>query len=818
MRSHCTIPVSGSRHWLDVHDFVVALRLLRRRLAFSLLFLLCLSVGVGTITALVTAVDRLYLRPLPYPNAERLVVVWNQSRRIARRERVPITPAQLLEWRAAGVFQTLAGVDACSTNPDACVDLVGLPARTRLRGAFATPEVFDVFGVRAAIGRTFTSEAGDADCALLGHGAWLDLFGQRQDIVGSSITVRHGRERQARRVTICGVAPSTLVLSGPETIDVWLPRSWTEVAAEPPLAAQYRVFARLRPDMPADVARATIRTGSSGSVDALGPYTDLEPLQAYIRGTGRQTMLVFSLLAGVTLAMTLVSCASLQLMRSIERTREFAIRVACAGGYRAVRHAITIEASLLGIAGAAAGGCVAYVATGVLRTSPLVAEAPFQMLRFNAASAAMAVAIGATVGALQALAAVLVFGRQDVAAILGASAPTASLSKSAIRLHRLVMIGQCALVVALIAVAMSLRSSARSREQAALGFEPRGLSAVRLRLMGSRYADRTEAMGFQRQLLDRLSAGGIRDISLSSALPFVDRDSTWKLNRYGALESRGPLASISVRQVDWRYFSLLGVATRQGRVFTPGDDLLAPRVAVLSRSLAAGFFGTEDPLGKTMTLSLAGGHTTIVGVVDDVKQSRLDESVSPALYVPSAQMPPFEFSIVFRAAQRERALHAIDDAIADLDNRQAASASVDVEERVSRLTARDRFAARLATALAIVAAIMATAGLYGTAMLTLRGRRREIAVRQALGASTGRAAFIVARELYATAGLGLIAGFGFALVLIRAMRAAIPDLADTNVVLHVSVAGALLLLALAACSAPLLRAASASPADALRAQ
>jgi putative ABC transport system permease protein len=805
---------------LDLRD---SLRAVRRAPGHAAAVVLTLALAVGATAAIFAVVWTALVGALPFAEPERLVTIWETNPERGWRQ-APASPANLFDWHARA--KTLDGVAGFSDYyQQQVITAPGEPTPANTMNVAG--DLFGVLGAPPLLGRAPSDEetfAGGEKVALLSYRFWQRRFAGDPGVVGRRIEV----DREP--VTIVGVMPERFSLWSEET-DLWRPFGWApEMKARVSFrrAHYVRAVARLAPGASLEAARAEL-TSIAAELERQFPETNtqmgvgLAPLRDWLVGDLRRPLLL--LFAAVSLVL-LVGCANvahLQLARALARAREAAVRASLgASGWRLARRAL-VESLLLALVGTAFGLALAAAAVPALARlgGPELSRAG--SIDFGAAVLAF--------GALLAAATALVAGAAPALAARAVE-PERSLRESGrggegawrSRARRLLVAGEVALAVVLVAGAFLLVRSLRALDRVAPGFETDGVLTARLALPELAYPDTAAKAAFGARLLERVEAlPGVAAAGLVSNKLSASEDS-WSsdFSVEGRAEEKFGLEVLH-REVSPRYFETLRVPLLAGRAFRKSDDADAPLVVLVNQTFVRMHFADESPLGLRICFSRTPSATsvwyTIVGVVGDERQASLARAARPEIFASQAQDPNSAPYLVVRTGDDPLALvPALRAAVRALDPRLPLIEVRTMAEVVARSRSRERFVLTLFAAFALLAFVLAAIGVYGVAAHAAAGRRREIGVRLALGADVRR----VVRDFVARGsgaiGVGVALGVGGALLLGRAMAGLLYGVAPADPATLIAAPLLLLLVANAAAWIPARRAARVDPAEVLRAE
>jgi putative ABC transport system permease protein len=804
-----------------VGDLRFALRTLRKNPGFAVVVLLTLALGIGANAAIFSVVDAVVLRPLPYRDADRLVVVWGNLHRPGVEE-IPGSAGEYVDYRdGSRVLEQVAAYDTVGFN------LTGGAAPERVEGAVVTASLFPLLGAGAEIGRTFATaeeQPGRGQVALISHALWARRFGSDRAVVGRRVPI------DGRPVEIVGVMPPGFRFPD-ETTEVWKPivLDADAVSANNRGSHGFTVLARMKEDATIAQARADLDSVAATFKARFpdnyrnGFTTTLRPLRDEIVGDTGRALFVLLAAVGLVLLIACANVANLLLARAASRRKEIALRTALgAGRGRVVRQLLT-ESVLVALAGGAMGLVLA-----VWGVDALVAAAPDSIPRLREVGVDGRVA-GFT--ALVSIATGLLFGvapafnasRAELSETLKEGGRSGAVAHG--RGGRLLVVSEMALsIVLLIAAGLLLRSFARL-QRVQPGFEPGRLLTVRLSLPESRYPTFQKGDAFFDDLFARLrSAPGVGGIAAINALPFSGSGGS----RSFRIEGRAPLrpnesTEEQIRIVTDGYFRVMGIPVIKGREFGDRDALSAPRVAVVNEALARKHFPNDDPIGKRVAFQSDDPQWyEIVGVVGDVKHRGLDAADRPELYVPYRQ-PLFAswtvrpmYLVVRTVAEPGGAAATVRQAIDRIDRDQPISDARSMDERIDRSLTGRRFNTVLLLLFAALAMTLAAVGIYGVVAYSVTERTHEIGVRLALGAERRDIVSMVMRQGLTMTALGTAIGIGAALALARLIAGLLFGVSAADPATFMAVPVILATVSLAACYVPARRATRVDPMLALR--
>jgi putative ABC transport system permease protein len=828
-REHWTAALRGAARWrwwmrAMAQDARYGARMLVRQPVITVVALLTLALGIGANVAIFSAVNAVLLRPLPYPEPDRLVMLWEKRQAEGVLDNV-VSPADFRDWaRMNTVFESMAAFTPMN------VDLTGRGEPVRLNAAAVSPAFFDVLRIGPQLGRAFNREdgiAGRQRVAIVGAGLWRRLFGADRSVIGSTV-VLNGTSYE-----IVGVLPDSFEFSD-TTVELWAPLALDGLPQPPSRAVhQFFVYARLKPQVTLEQARGEMdrlaaqlseqypQTNRTHGVwvtaldeQLTGPSTG----SAARSGSVRASLLLLLGAVAFVLLIACVNVANLLLVRAAGRRREMAVRSAIgAGRGRLVGQTLT-ESLTLSLAGGTIGLLVAsWGTTGLRALVPRgVQVVGLQHMGLDGRVLAFALALSLLTGVLFGLLPAWQLARVDMNAVLREGTRTAGPVRR--RLRMALIVSEIALAsLLLFGAGLALRSFDRVLRVEA-GFDVQGILVVPVVLPGSRYRDATALVGAFQQIEQQLTTlPGVRAVGAVSQLPLSGQD-----NRYGiTIEGRDAPADTPtrahVRSVTPGYFHTMGVRLEAGRPFADADTPAAPLVAIVNETMARRYWPGDSPLGKRLLLNGTSDMRVVVGIVRDVRHWGLDAPVNPELYLPLAQQPSSAMTFVVAATSDPGGLAgAVRDRVRQVDRALPVANLHPMTEVAAAAVAARRSTMMLLGVFAAIALVLAAAGIYGVMGHLVAVRTNEIGLRMTLGARPVQVLRLVLTEGAIQAAIGLTAGLTGAVFLVRFFRSLLYEVEPADPLTLATVAALLLTTALLACLVPALRAMRIEPVAALR--
>jgi len=796
-------------------DLRFAIRQLWKHPGFSAIALAMLALGIGANTAIFSVVQTVLLKPLPFPEPDRLVRIW-ESRVDRGWDRASVAPGNFWDFRDGNrVFEDLGAYRFSSAN------LTGGDYPMRLRAGRVTAGFFGkVLGVRPVLGRTFVEGEDEPGAenrvALLGNEFWRSQYGGERSVLGKTLSL------DGESYTVVGVLPRGRPWL--DYGDVYLPMVRDPAATR--TSFEIAVVGRLRPGATIETGRRDLdglarRLEETYPADLAGIGVTLGPSSEWVADPGtRRALLLLLGAVGLLLLIACVNLANLFLARATARVRETAVRsVAGASRGRLVRQALT-ESLVVSLAGAGLG-----LAAAIGGVHALAALAPDDLagiadVRVNGWILAFALGVGVLTGVATGLAPALQAWRGDAAATFRAGGQTIAGNRAQNRLRAVLVGAEIALSLVLLVGAGLLVRSFKGLMTVERGFDTENRLIATVNLPGSYTVP--AAAGLTRQLLERVSAlPGVDRAAAIHIRPLADGSTGLGFVRPDEPSPEGGIPWASWRLITPGYFQTLGVPVLRGRDFEERDLTGGggqPPV-LISRRVAEMLWPGEDAVGRIITLWAGQSDLAarVLGVVGDMRERGIEAGPTLAVYlpyVPSAAWPP---DIVIHTTREPTAIvPEVRSILAALDPDVPLSDIATLEDMVGRSVGGQRFITLLASVFAALALVLALAGVYGVQAYTTARQTSEIGVRVALGARRGQILRRVILQAMRPALVGVAIGLGGAWAASRSMASLLFEVRPTDPVTYVGVAGALCVATLLAAWIPARRAARADPVAAFR--
>jgi putative ABC transport system permease protein len=810
-------------------DLRFGLRTLRKSPGFTAVAVLTLALGIGANTAIFTVVNGILLKPLPYPQPDRLVMLW--ERELSDGSLGSVAPANFFDWREQNhSFDKIAAIDP---YPDFILNGSGEPQR--LTGAAVSSDFFSLLGVQMTLGRDFLSEEdrpGYNRVVVLSFSTWLHSFGGRQDIVGRQLTLNNAA------YSVVGVLPRNFSLVSKASdfqsrnqFDLWTPLA----LASPPEPWQrathsLSVFARLKSGIPLQQAQTDLNQVAANLQRAY-PADDKErgitavPLGEYVVANVRIALFTLLATVGMVLLMACANIANLLLTRAVTRRKEIALRVALGATRRRLAQQLLTESMVLVIFGGSLGlsfACLAvpvvlrYLPADLPRASEIAVDG-----RVLAFTSLLSLFTGILFGLLP-----LLQSRQvNASDSLKEGGRTMVSGQS--RVRSALIVGQVAIALVLLTGAGLMAKSLWTLLRVSPGFHTEHILTARLSLPpqytnGYKYGigQHREISAFQSESLERVrSIPGVQSAAFTAYLPLSGVDNSRAFDIEGRPANPVGVYDITkYRPVGAGYFETMGIRIERGRGFEARDIEDSPLVVAINESMAHRFWGAQDPVGQRVRFDNAEWRT-VVGVVGDVHYEGLGDKPGPELYVPYGQVPNVEArpTIVLRTSiEPANVISALRKAISEVGPNVPVDQMETMKQIVSGSVAQSRFRTAMLLIFALLALFVASIGLYGVMSYLMSQRTREFGIRVAIGASSGALLRLALGQAAKLVSIGIALGLVGAMLLARSIASLLYGITPFDAVTFASVSLLLAAVGLLASYIPARRAASVDPMVALR--
>lgn len=801
-------------------DLKYGARMLAKSPGFTLVAVIALTLGIGANTAIFSVVNAVLLRALPYRDADKLVVVWEKSK---KNDQNVVNPANFMDWSEQNnVFIEMAAF------ADRNAVMLGDGDPEEIPAQFATTNFFSMLGVEAILGRTFTADDGKPDqprVVVLSYGLWQRRFGGDPQIIGRKLNINRAE------AIVIGVMPAGFkwhIKKGSltaKTAEMWSP--WVITNEMRTRRGRFMtVAARIKPDVTFEQSKAEMNAIGARLEEQYNDFNadwgvNVVPLRTQFTGEIGTALLVLLGAVGFVLLIACANVANLLLARAAARQKEMAVRAAIgAGRWRIVRQLLT-ESVLLAAMGGAAGLMLAWWGTDLLVSLSPPELTDLQQVRISLPVLGFTLAVSLLTGIIFGMAPAFEAARFNLHESLKEGSKNIGGGTRSHRLRGAFVIVEIALALVLLVGAGLLVRSFWRLQSVDPGFNAKNLLTMRLTLPSRKYDNDRKRIDFFRQAVEGMRAlPGVEAAGATNFLPFagphagtlVEIDGRPKLPPGQGLGTGSCVT-------DLNYFGAMQLPLKRGRLFTEQEATEMRHVVVINEEFARKNFPGEDPLGKRVIIYMKDDNlpSEIIGIVGDNKHMGLDGEIEPMAYWPHPELAyPFMTLVIRTRGDAAGIASAARQVIQTLDSEQPVADVRTMERLLADSVARARFSTLLLTVFAVVALILAAVGISGVMSYAVTQRTHEIGIRMALGAQAGDVLKMVVKKglMLMVCGVGI--GLGAALALTQIMASLLYGVSATDPLTFAAISVLLAAVALLACYVPARRAANVDPMIALR--
>lgn len=811
-----------------LNELRYSIRMLLRRPSFSVIAILTLALGVGANTAIFSVINAVLFRPLPYPNEDRLVMV--QGTKADEPDNGIFNSAvsylNFTDWqRESRSFEKMAVVQPGEAT------LTGEGEPARVNHVVVSADIFGVMGVAPMMGRGFTVAdelPGNADglnSIILSYDCWQKRFEADRQILGRKVTLN------SQLYSVIGVLPAGIFPLQQEPVDFWMTTASNGDPAKPGTAngsrgypAYAAVLARLKPDVTVMQAQAEMESITRALREK---YPEANALRG-AKVTSLRSLLtdgakpLLLLLLGIVGAVLLIACANvanLLLARSTVRQREVAIRAVLGAGRWQVMRSLLMESILLAVMGGALGLLISLWGVDLL-TALMPVDVPritglqpdWRVLLFTLAASVLT-------GVLCGIAPAWSASNINLTEAMKEGGRHSTSGRSQNLFRDVLVVGQIAIALTLLTGAGLLLRSFIHLQQVNPGFDSRNLLTATVVLSSDRYEKPEHILNFFRELQSRLrTLPGVTAVTLAQSIPLTSRDNGTRMEIEGKPFPKGQQPDARLRFISPDYFRTIGIQQLAGRDFSQRDTQDAPPVVIINEAFVQQYFPGESPLGKKLILGWGGDEPKeIVGVFSNVRHRGLDDQPRPEMYVPHAQFPVPDMTLMLRTSVKPESLTpALTAKVRELDAQLPVTDVRTLDEYRHDSVALPRFSTFVLLTFASLALLLSVIGLYGVISYSVTRRVSEFGVRMALGAQPRDILTMVLRQGMKRVIIGVALGVAASMGLSRLLTKLLYGISPNDPITIIGVVALLLLTAFAACLLPARRATKVDPITALR--
>lgn len=799
-----------------LRDVRYAIRMLLRNPGFTAIALMTFAIGIGANTAVFSVFNAVLLRPLPYPDADRITMMWLDNRPQGIKEDIASYPIYR-DWREQNtVYEHVAAFRS------AAFTLTGAGEPERIDGALTTANFHDVIGLKPVLGRLYSEEhetPGNDAVVVLSYGLWQRQFGGVPDVLGRTMTL-NGVPHE-----IIGVMPAELRV--PSTAQLWKPLAPSEQQREARGSFWLPIIGRLKPGVSVEQAQ-TEMSGIAARLEQTYPVqagfgANIVALHEQIVGDVERSLLVLMAAVGCVLLIACANLGNLMLGRTAARRKELAIRAALGARRGRLIRQIVTETFVLAVAGSVLGLLLAFWVTeffvsvggdAIPRADTIGIDAP--VLLFTLALAVISAVLAGLLPSIHAT-------RSDLREHLQEGGREGA-SGGSRRTRSTLIAAEVALAFVLLAGAGILVRTLWSMQQVDRGFDPRGVAVMTVSLPPALYAEPSDVRTFYARLLEQVRIlPGVEHAATTTGIlqPLVTSSGIYHVE--GKPDPpRGQQIEYPIEIVSPGFFDALRIPLAAGRPFSERDHADAPRTVIVNETFARMSWPDQDPLGRRIKAGTAATDSpwlTVVGVIKDIRRADVTRAIRPELYLSALQVTPRTQTLIVRTSgDPAQILPAVRTVLKSLNPQLPLFATGSLEGELSDTLAQPRFRAVLLAGFALIALVLASIGIYGVTAHAVHQRTQEVGVRMALGAQRRDVLLLVLRQHVKPALAGVVLGLIGAFALARFLESMVYGVRATDPLTFAAMAFTLLAVAVAACWIPAQRATRVDAIVALRNQ
>ena len=794
-----------------IQDFRFGVRTFIKSPGFTVIALLTIALGIGANSAIFSVVNGVLLRPLPYPDPDRVVTLENVP--VFEGPEKKLSVSNLNQWRPQARSFEFVGVYGLVSDG---INLTGGSEPDRVNATEATGDFFSAIGIKPLIGRSITTDdeqTGKNHVTVLGYSLWVTRFGSDRDLIGKDVTIN------GVPFNVIGVMPSEMKY--PVKADLWIPVAFGEDRVLTGGILAYQTIARLRPGVTAGQAQREVQTVSDELREKYShPFAEpvkVSPLLESMVSQIRQSLLILLGAVGFVLLIACANVTNLLLARGAGRRREVAIRFALGARRLRLVRQFLLESLMLSIVGGAAGLLVALWSIDALQAIGGASLPRLGQVRLDGRVFAFTLAVSILTGMIFGLIPALQSSKVDLTVALKDGGAQSGAGKGFYRMRGLLVAGEVALaLVLLIGAGLLMRSFVRLMDNSP-GFNSHNVLTLSIDPPDSAYPKAEQKNEFFQRVTDRIQhLPGVTAVSVINSLPFAGFSWSFDFKTEDDVQPGENRAAI-IRSVGPDFFRAMGMAILKGRSFDGHDIKGSAPVIIINQIMAEKLYPGRDALGKHIFLEGEKQEREIVGIVPNLRHHTLDETPQSEMYLPNHQYHSIASTIVIQTAVSPMSLiDPIREEVRALDKDLPVYDVKTMDQRLAESVAERRFTLILLGTFAATSVILAAIGIYGVMSYSVTRQTHEIGIRMALGAQRSHVLKAIIRQGMSMTAIGVVIGLIAALALTRSLESLLYGVKAIDPLTFVLIPVVLIIVALLACLVPALRATKVDPMVALR--